>query len=84
VNEQSAYSMHTCAKISCTVLQVGSRIKTSVQQLGRSCIDLVRDAGNLQCNPSDAFAKRDLTDHAKKVLENVRFRAVLCGTTMVL
>jgi len=33
---------------------------------------LVRDAGNLQCNPSDAFAKRDLTDHAKKVLENVR------------
>jgi talin len=51
--------------------QVGSRIKSSVQQLGNSCIDLVRDAGNLQCNPSDAFAKRDLSDHAKKVLEHV-------------
>jgi len=54
------------------MLKVGGRIKTSIQQLGRSCIDLVRDAGNLQCNPTDAFAKRDLTDHAKKVLENVR------------
>lgn len=56
----------------CIVLKIGGRIKSSVQQLGTSCISLVQVAGQLQCNPSDNFAKADLTSHAKKVFENVR------------
>lgn len=45
-----------------------------MQQLGNSCIDLVTEAGNLQCNPNDTYAKRDLNERARKVLENVRKR----------
>jgi talin len=59
------------AVATCANPQIGSRLKSSIQQLGTSCTDLVRDAGNLQCNPSDSFAKRDLGDHGKKVLEHV-------------
>jgi len=51
--------------------QLGGRIKTAVQQLGNGCIDLVKDAGQLQCHPNDNFTKRDLNDHGRKVLEYV-------------
>lgn len=61
----------TCALI---FLQIGGKIRTAVQQLGNSCIDLVTEAGNLQCNPNDTYAKRDLNERARKVLENVRKR----------
>ena len=53
------------------MLQVGSRIKSAVQQLGTGCIELVQDAGSLQLNPTAGIAKRDLGVHARKVLENV-------------
>lgn len=54
------------------MLQVGSRIKSAVQQLGTGCIELVQDAGSLQLNPTAGIARRDLGVHARKVLENVR------------
>lgn len=50
---------------------VGRVIRSTVQDLGSSCIDLVRDAGNVQASPSDSFAKKELVDHAKKVNEKV-------------
>ena len=53
--------------------QVGGRIKNSVQDLGKACIDLVQDAGNVQTDPTDSFAKRDLADHARLVSEKVRW-----------
>ncbi|XP_033725562.1 talin-1-like isoform X3 [Pecten maximus] len=52
---------------------VANRIRTTVQDLGKCCIELVQDAGNLQSNPSDTFARRDLADHARSVNEKVSF-----------
>jgi len=60
------------------MLQVGSRIKSAVQQLGTGCIELVQDAGSLQMNPTAGIARRDLGVHARKVLENVP-NAFLCS-----
>jgi len=60
------------------MLQVGSRIKSAVQQLGTGCIELVQDAGSLQMNPTAGIARRDLGVHARKVLENVQ-NAFLCS-----
>jgi len=60
------------------MLQVGSRIKSAVQQLGTGCIELVQDAGSLQMNPTASIARRDLGVHARKVLENVP-NAFLCS-----
>lgn len=39
--------------------------------LGKSCIELVQDSGNLQSNPGDTYAQRDLADHARSVNEKV-------------
>lgn len=52
-------------------VQVSNRIRTTVMDLGKSCIELVQDAGNLQSNPGDTFAQRDLADHARSVNEKV-------------
>lgn len=52
---------------------VANRIRTTVQDLGKCCIEIVQDAGNLQANPSDNFARRDLADHARSVNEKVSF-----------
>ena len=43
----------------------------TVQDLGKSCIELVQDAGSLQSNPADNFARRDMTEHARSVTEKV-------------
>ena len=53
--------------------QMAIRIKSSIQQLGRSCIGLVQNAGKVQLSPSDSFAKKDLAEDSKKVVENVIF-----------
>jgi hypothetical protein len=52
------------------IVQVSIRIKSAIQMLGTSCIELVQDAGSLQSNPTGGFARRDLSVHSKKVLEN--------------
>ena len=56
-----------------TPLQVGNRLRSAVQELGAACIALVQDAGNLQSNPTDAFAKRDLNEHNRAVSEKVSY-----------
>ena len=43
----------------------------TVQDLGKSCIELVQDAGSLQSNPADSYARRDLTEHARNITEKV-------------
>ncbi|KAL5020158.1 hypothetical protein ScPMuIL_003050 [Solemya velum] len=53
--------------------EVSTRIRNSVQDLGKSCIEIVQDAGNLQLNPTDSFTKRDLGEHARNVSEKVAF-----------
>ncbi|XP_070178806.1 talin-1-like [Littorina saxatilis] len=52
---------------------IAGRIRTTVQDLGKSCIEVVGDAGNLQANPSDSYAQRDLCDHARTISEKVSY-----------
>ena len=51
--------------------QVSTRLKTRVQDLGNSCIQLVENAGVVQLNPTDAYSKRDLAENARVVSEKV-------------
>ena len=51
--------------------QIASRIRMTVQDLGKSCIEVVQDAGSLQGNPTDTYAQRDLCDHARTINEKV-------------
>jgi talin len=53
--------------------QIANRIRTTVQDLGKSCVELVQDVGQVQGNPHDAFARKDLQDHARSVSEKVSF-----------
>uniref|UniRef100_T1J0N6 FERM domain-containing protein n=1 Tax=Strigamia maritima TaxID=126957 RepID=T1J0N6_STRMM len=52
---------------------VAVRIRSSVQDLGISCIDLVKVAGNCQACPGDHYAERDLTENARLVAERVSY-----------
>ncbi len=51
--------------------QIAKRLKDSVQGLGQALTKLVQTAGQVQSNPSDPFAKRELSENAKKVAEQV-------------
>ena len=42
-----------------------------MDKLGDACGDVVQAAGNVQSNPSDSFAKKDLSEKAKEVSEKV-------------
>lgn len=51
---------------------VSYRLRSGVQELGRSCHDLVRAAGTCQMAPhGDSFATRDVADSARHVSEKV-------------
>ena len=52
--------------------EMAARLRGVVQDLGNSCIDVCKDAGNLQNSPGDSFARTDLTEHTRKVNEKVR------------
>ncbi|KAL8568329.1 hypothetical protein ACOMHN_040902 [Nucella lapillus] len=52
---------------------IANRIRTTVQDLGKSCIEVVQDAGRLQSEPSDSYAQRDLCDHARTITEKVSY-----------
>ncbi|CAG5121597.1 unnamed protein product, partial [Candidula unifasciata] len=53
--------------------EIGNRIRATVQDLGKSCVELVQDAGGLQANPTDQYSRKDLSDHAKSVQEKVSY-----------
>ena len=52
-------------------MQIAERLKGSVDTLGDSCGHLIISAGNVQSSPNDMFSKKDLSDKAKVVNENV-------------
>ena len=54
------------------VLQLSDRIRNSVQDLGNSCVDVVNNAGAIQSNPSDTYAKKDLIENSRAVSEKVQ------------
>ena len=54
-----------------TNFETGQRIKEAVQELGKSVVSLVQDAGNVHADPTDVYAKRDLSEHSKKVTSDV-------------
>ena len=66
------------AVATCSNPELGTRLQRIVQDLGHSCMDLVRDAGHLQSSPHDSFARSDLTDHTRKVSEKVCLFCCLC------
>ncbi|XP_071942853.1 talin-1-like isoform X3 [Antedon mediterranea] len=62
--------------------EVGQRIKSSVQDLGRASVDLVKNGGMVQGNPTDSLAKRELVDSARSVSEkaNTVMAALTAGS----
>lgn len=54
-------------------IDVAGRIRSSVQDLGTSCVELVKFAGSCQANPGDTFTQRDLSDSARTVSERVSY-----------
>lgn len=65
--------------ISLLCFQVGSQIKSRVQELGHGCIYLVQKAGALQMSPTDSFSKRELIEYARAVTEKVGLLAIVGG-----
>ncbi|XP_041458339.1 talin-1-like isoform X4 [Lytechinus variegatus] len=53
--------------------EVAERIKKSVQDLGNSCIGLIKEAGNVQGNPTDKISKKALSDKARDTCEKANF-----------
>ncbi|KAG8440219.1 hypothetical protein GDO86_006124 [Hymenochirus boettgeri] len=51
--------------------EVGSQIKSRIQDLGHGCIFLVQKAGALQICPTDNYTKRELIECARAVTEKV-------------
>lgn len=52
---------------------VAQKIRSSVQELGTACIELVKQAGAVRAHPDDQFSKRELTKAAHVVNEKVQF-----------
>jgi hypothetical protein len=53
-------------------VEIAMRIKSTVHDLGRTCIDLVKAGGARQGAPDDVFTQRDLSDAARLVGEKVK------------
>ena len=51
--------------------QVAHRLKQAVQELGVSCVQLVQDGGKVHSDPSDSYARKVLSDNARRVPEKV-------------
>lgn len=49
----------------------GQRIRSSVQDLGKATIELVKASGACQMTPNDTFALRDVSEYARTVGEKV-------------
>lgn len=52
--------------------QVALQIKNSVSELGKACVVLVSSSGNVQGNPRDNYAKKELNMKSRGVVEKVR------------
>nr|XP_027203263.1 talin-2-like [Dermatophagoides pteronyssinus] len=54
-------------------IETASRIKSSVQELGTACVDIVKNAGSCLTNPGDSYSQRELTDSARNVSEKCSY-----------
>ncbi|XP_069174235.1 talin-2 isoform X3 [Procambarus clarkii] len=52
-----------------TNVEVASRLRSSVHELGQACIELVKAGGSCQSAPRDTFSQRDLSESARQVKE---------------
>ncbi|XP_035720068.1 talin-1-like isoform X2 [Vespa mandarinia] len=50
---------------------VSTRLRTGVQELGQTCIDIVRAAGTCQMSLGDVYTQREVAEHSKIVTEKV-------------
>ena len=53
------------------VLQVSSRLKRSVQELGATCVQLVQEGGKVHLDPTDSIARRKLHEDSRSVVERI-------------
>jgi hypothetical protein len=60
------------AQGSCASDEISQRIRSAVQDLGHSIIDLIKVSGSVQSNPSDTYIKDELSRSSKLVIERVR------------
>ena len=59
------------ASLSTGSAESGHRIRSSVQDLGKATIELVKATGACQMTPNDTFALRDVSENARMVGEKV-------------
>jgi hypothetical protein len=59
------------ASLSTGSAESGQRIRSSVQDLGKATIELVKASGACQMTPNDTFALRDVSENARSVGEKV-------------
>ncbi|PIK38707.1 putative talin-1 isoform X6 [Apostichopus japonicus] len=55
--------------IASTAPEVADRIKSTTQDLGHACHNLVKNAGTVQGNPTDNLAKKDLANYVMNALQ---------------
>ena len=56
---------------------IGTRIRSSVKELGNSTIELIKATGSCQMSPQDSFALRDVSENARSVGEKVNISTIL-------
>merc|ERR1719225_1412482 len=54
-------------------VDIGTRIRSSVKELGNSTIELIKATGSCQMSPQDSFALRDVSESARSVGEKCSF-----------
>merc|ERR1711899_202866 len=52
---------------------IGTRIRSSVKELGNSTIELIKATGSCQMSPQDSFALRDVSENARSVGEKCSY-----------
>merc|ERR1719225_2408037 len=52
---------------------IGTRIRSSVKELGNSTIELIKATGSCQMSPQDSFALRDVSESARSVGEKCSY-----------
>ena len=55
---------------------IGTRIRSSVKELGNSTIELIKATGSCQMSPQDSFALRDVSENARSVGEKVNMSTI--------
>ena len=56
---------------------IGTRIRSSVKELGNSTIELIKATGSCQMSPQDSFALRDVSENARSVGEKVNISTTI-------